>query len=190
MAKPAKFYYRKRRDGQWTISVRVNGETVAACPRARYKHLDGEPRHNVESWVLDNLTHPEPRPDFDKGLTTLVLEFIEHLRHHDLPHERMGFPVHDTRGHPWHLREHGFDLARQHLQPADVDDIGQASRDTHGPILADLNTIARSKPSVCGEALHAGVQVAHNLRLATNPEFPVDHASLVGRIVDAKGGTA
>jgi integrase len=75
-----KFYLQKRRGDQWVITIRVDGKTVAACPRELYRHLDGQPEHNVRYWIDQNLVHPVGHPLSDDALTRLVDDFCAHLR--------------------------------------------------------------------------------------------------------------
>lgn len=76
-----KFYVRKRpNSGSWEISIREVGKTRPACPRARYKHLDGQPEHNVWHWIAQNLDHPETKPPLTENLASLVERFVAYYR--------------------------------------------------------------------------------------------------------------
>jgi integrase len=76
-----KFYVRKRPGtGAYEISIREAGKTKPACPRALYKHLDGQPEHNVWHWISQNLDHPETRPPLTGDLSGLVDRFVAYYR--------------------------------------------------------------------------------------------------------------
>lgn len=74
-----KFYVRKRRKNQWYIRVRRAGKTEDV-PRSLYKHLDGQPEHNVWHWIAQNLDRPETKPPMTGELSGLVERFITFYR--------------------------------------------------------------------------------------------------------------
>lgn len=75
------FYVRQRRGNQWEILVRRDGgRREAPCPRDRYKHLDGQPEHNVWHWIRENLETPEARPLMTGELMGLVDRFVAYYR--------------------------------------------------------------------------------------------------------------
>src|SRR5262245_34322560 len=95
---------------------------------------------------------------------------------HDATHDRVRLTRNHRVDHALEIEDHGFDLCRENLVAADVDDLALATQNSEPPSV-DFDSVARVEESLLVEGTWR-VEVPEHRRLRADPEPTIDDLGL------------